>query len=260
LPKIFSSPPGENLDFSINSWQRLFVIGKSILFIKFLLCLSTISAPFLPKEKSEYLVCLHGFMGGTWSMHFLEKNLRKDGWDVVNWGYPSRDAFISQHGEHLAKELLDLAEKRPGKPIHFVAHSMGSLVLLAALNHPLCPEEAKIGKVVLIAPPLKGSVWGRWLNQFSFAKWLAKDFSGQELMTKSDFGDLGEYPDSLESLLVIAGSFGFNPVLQGVNDGTIDIHETSLSTPHERIVINRGHKTIVFSKKVFQVISQFLLD
>ncbi len=77
-------------------------------------------------------------------------------------------------------------------------------------------------------------------------------------MTKSNFDDFGNYPDSLEGVLVIAGTLGFNPFLEGKNDGTVALHETFLSIPHEHVVINRGHKTIVFSKKVYGLISRFL--
>jgi pimeloyl-ACP methyl ester carboxylesterase len=190
-------------------------------------------------------------------MHFLEKKLKKDHWNVINWKYPSRDYTIPEHGAILVHKLIDLAASKPEKPIHFVTHSMGGLVLLAALNDPLCPSEAKMGKVVLIAPPLKGSYWGRWLGQFSIARWIAKDFAGRELMTQSSFDDLGSYPDSLEGILVIAGTFGFNPLLIGKNDGTVALRETFLSVPHERAVIKRGHKTIIFSKKTYRLISQF---
>jgi pimeloyl-ACP methyl ester carboxylesterase len=214
--------------------------------------------PLSSQQKGEYLVCVHGFMGGSWSMYFLEKNLRAEGWDVLNWAYPSRDAYISDHGARLSKQLSVLAQTKPGKPIHFVTHSMGGLVLLSAMNHPDCPVEAKVGRVILIAPPLQGCDWGRRLSRFSFARWIAKDFSGYELMTQYDFAHLGDYPDTLEKVLVIAGSLGFNPFIAGANDGTITLSETSLAIPHERIVISRGHRSIVFSKKVCNLACQFL--
>lgn len=199
-------------------------------------------------------------MGAPWNMHYIEKNLKKDCWDATNWKYSSRDCFIEQHAEKLVCYLTELANQKPNQPIHFVAHSMGGLVLLAALNHPLCPKEAKIGKLVLLAPPIKGSYWGRWLGQFSFARHIAKDFSGHELMTKTQFDYLGNYPSSLEGVLVIAGSLGFNPLLKGENDGTLAVSETLLSTPHEHVIIKRGHKTIVFGKETYRLISRFLQD
>ncbi len=220
----------------------------------FFLCLSSCS---LFSEKSNSVVCIHGFMGGAWCMSFLEKNLKKDGYNVVNWEYPSRDYYIKDHSKNLVKELNYLAKKSPNKPIYFVTHSMGGLVLLSALNDPNCPKEAKIGKVVLITPPLRGSSYARWLGKFSVARWLLKDFSGKEFMTKQDFNDLGNYPRSLEKILVIAGSLGINPLLNKENDGTISIDETILQIPHERVVVKREHNTIVFSKKVSEIIRSF---
>jgi predicted alpha/beta hydrolase family esterase len=223
----------------------------------FLLILLT--ASLFPKERDNNLVCIHGFMGAPWNMGFLEKNLKKDGWDVRNWQYPSRDKVIKNHSEQLVCYLKSLALNNPGKPIYFITHSMGSLVLLAALNNPNCPSEAKTGKIVLIAPPLKGSAFGRWLAQFSLARWIAKDFSGNELMNKSNFDYLGKFPDSLDGILIISGTLGFNPILKEKNDGTLALNETRLSIPHEHQFVKRGHKTIVFSKKVCGLAREFFL-
>ena len=210
-------------------------------------------------DEKCYVVCVHGFLGAPWNMHFLAKNLRKGPWHINSWKYSSRKHTISEHGASLAQHLKKLARKKIGKPIHFVAHSMGGLVVLAALNHPSCPKEAKIGKVVLMVPPLKGSYWARWLGQFSPVRWFLKDFSGRELITESDFERLGHYPDSLEGILVISGSLGWNFLLKEKNDGTLSICETFLSQPHEHTVVKCGHKTILFSKKVCRLISKFFL-
>ncbi len=210
-------------------------------------------------EKKEQVICLHGFMGDSWNMDFLAKSLKKDGWQVLVWKYKSRDFLIQEHGMRLVYSIQSMAQENPGIPMHFVTHSMGGLVLLSALNHPDCPHEAKMGKIVLIAPPLRGSAWGRWLSQFSLARWIAKDFSGRELMTKNDFDSLGTYPPSCKKM-VIAGSLGFNPIISGANDGTVAIAETFLNMPHTRIVVKRGHKTIVFSKKVAKYVRDFLKE
>ena len=225
--------------------------------LKKLIMLSLTFASVFSAEKDETVVCIHGFMGGQWSMRYIEKKLTRDGWDVVNWEYPSRQAFIRDHASHLVEELQSVVKQKPGKPVNFVVHSMGSLVLLSALNMPNCPEEAKQGEIVLITPPLQGASYGRWLNQFSLARSVAKDFSGAELLTKENFKDLGEYPQTIQRILVIAGSLGFNPVIRGQNDGTVAVDETQMSRPHERVVIRRGHKTIVFSPRVYKIISSF---
>jgi len=224
---------------------------KKIILLIFLICFDL--------KADDFVVCIHGFLGGRRCMSYLEKNLLEDGWNVINWDYPSRDDTIQNHGEKLVYSLKELAEKNPGRPIHFVAHSMGSLVLLAALNHPKTPMEAKIGRVVLIAPPLKGSLWARWLSQFEIIRKILKEYSGKELMTETNYFQLfGNYPETIDKILVIAGSLGFNPILEGENDGTIAVSETILNTPHEHITVKSGHKTIVFNTTVSNITRAFL--
>ncbi|MCI5052145.1 MAG: alpha/beta hydrolase [Simkaniaceae bacterium] len=224
-----------------------------------ILALISICIPLLcsAANKDEPIVCIHGLMGGKWCMRYLEKKLTQKGWAVVNWDYPSLDAYIEDHGMALNKKLNEIAKEAPGKPINFVTHSMGGLVLLSALNAPECPDEAKRGEVVLIAPPLKGASYGRWLNQFGFTKKIFKEFSAKQLMTRTNFDDFGQYPDSIERMLVIAGSLGFNPVIKGKNDGTVALDETELERQHQRAVVRRGHKSIVFSGRVAQMVTHF---
>lgn len=227
---------------------------KKEFFILLFVCVGLLEA----QGKHEHVVCIHGFLGAPWNMHFLAKNLSKKGWQVTNFGYASRDDTIDAHAKKLVKELQTLAKKNPEKPIHFVAHSMGCLVLRSALNHPECPKEAKTGRMVLLTPPNQGSVWARFLQRFSWFRSFAKDKAGKELSTAKNFDHLGDLPPSLEKVLVIAGDFGFNPFIPEKNDGTVGVSETCLNTPHEHMILSSGHKTILFSKETFAQIYHFL--
>ncbi len=207
---------------------------------------------------NELVFCIHGFLGSRWNMVSLEKSLQKEGWDVINWQYPSRNYHIIDHGVELAYTLASIARQQPTIPIHFVTHSMGGLVLLAALNHPICPQEAKEGKLVLIAPPIKGSSCARILSELFFTSWIVGKASGQEFLTKQEFSELGEFPCSLQGILVIAGNGGINPLLKKENDGLLTLEETELPIPHERVIVPCDHNTIVFCKKVKELVCGFL--
>lgn len=209
-------------------------------------------------NASESLVCVHGFYGAPWNMYLLEKNFSKRGFDVTNWSYPSTDKTIESHGRDLVLDLVKMAEKRPGEPISFVTHSMGGLVLRSALNDPQCPTEAKIGKVVMIAPPNKGSSYARYLNQYSFFRKIGRGKSGKQLLESESFDFLGQLPSSIKDVLVISGTFGYNPFIKGENDGTVGHNETCLETPHKHIKLPSGHKTILFNKDTFIEAHKFL--
>lgn len=198
-------------------------------------------------------------MGSPFDMQCIENSLREDGSDVLNWGYSSRSDFIENHGKSLATKLQEIAKVHPGNPIHFVAYSMGSLVLLAALNDPEVPEEAKIGRVVLISPPLGGSTLMKWLGQFSLPKIICKEYSGAELINKTNFFELlRNYPETIEKFLVIAGDFGYNPLLSEPNDGAILVRETILPFLHEHVIVHSHHSTITFSNEVTNLTRNFL--
>jgi hypothetical protein len=208
-------------------------------------------------KTDEPVVCIHGFLGAPWTMQCYAGAFEKEGVPVTNWGYPSRDKTIAAHAEDLVKELQIIASELPAHPIHFVTHSMGGLVLRAALNHPLCPEEAKVGKAVLLAPPNQGACWGRFLERFSFVKRIAKEEAGRELMTEEDFEHLGQFPASIR-VLVIAGDLSLNPLIPVPNDGTVTVEETYLTTPHEHAVVHAGHKGILINNEALSLTKAFI--
>lgn len=230
-----------------------------IFLMKFFAFFTFFVSSLFSQGSDHYVVCVHGFMGGGWCMHFLEKNLKKDGWEVVNWSYSSREDYIENHAKKLLEKVEQLAKQKPGKPIHFVAHSMGGLVVLAAMNANTCPKEAKQGRVVLIGSPIRGSRCARALKNYSWIRSFAKDFAGKQLMEKETFEHLGKFPPSLDKILVITGTFGWSFFLDGPCDGTVLVEETQLDVPHEQVQVARGHVSLIFSKKVVNLTRDFLL-
>jgi hypothetical protein len=206
--------------------------------------------------QEQTLVTLHGFMGYPWNLYYITAPYDAQQMNVINWAYPSREKKIEEHAVDLVKELQKISYNNPGRPINFITHSMGGLVLRAAINHADCPEEAKIGSAALLAPPNQGACWGRFLSQFEISHQIGLDASGKELMTELDFEHLGQFPETM-SVLVIAGNLSYNPFIPGENDGTVAVDETFLTTPHQHVVIHAGHKSILLSQQAAQIIYRF---
>lgn len=203
------------------------------------------------------VVLLHGLRGSAWNMKLYANIFAQDSMRVVNWGYPSREKNIVEHAHDLVQQLKRLAAQRPGENIHFVAHSMGALVLRAAVNHPECPSEARLSRVVLLAPPNNGAAWGRYLGKFKLVNKLTKDKAEAELMREQNFDHLGFFPLPMQ-VLVIAGTWNFNPIIEGENDGVVAVSETFLSTPHCHATLNTGHKTILMNKESLELTKKFI--
>lgn len=111
-------------------------------------------SPTQRPSKSDNVLCIHGLFATAMNTLPLVAFLRWQGWEGARpWSFPSRSGTLHAHATKLCKELQQAAAERPGRPIHFVAHSLGGLVLRAALNQGACPEEAKHGRAVLLATP-----------------------------------------------------------------------------------------------------------
>lgn len=194
-------------------------------------------------------------------MSKIEKAFKKNGWDASSWDYSSRDKTISEHGADLAKALAKKANEHPNEPISFVTHSMGGLVLRAALNHPDCPPEAKQGRAVLLSPPNKGALLGRKLSSLKLVQKVAGPRAGSELLTTENggFDHLGEFPLSME-VLIIGGSLLSHPILPEMSDGTVMVSEMALSTPYLLQTVDVLHSFMPSSGCVIRRTLRFLKD
>lgn len=101
----------------------------------------------------DTVILVHGFAGSPFAMTPLARKFRAAGYDVVNWGYPSRTGRLDAYAERLAEELRCRDAAGEGK-LHVVGHSMGAIIAREALLQYL---PARIGRLVLMAPPLRGS-------------------------------------------------------------------------------------------------------
>jgi pimeloyl-ACP methyl ester carboxylesterase len=226
-----------------------------LLFLPFLVLANDNTA-----SEKKMVVCVHGLFRSSKSMWRMARSLKKEGRKVLNWDYPSRKKLICAHGEDLAKELLSISLKHPGITFDFVTHSLGGLVLRSALNHPLCPRAAKVGKVVLLAPPNRGAFFGRKLAQNRLVQKIVGSYAGNELLTtpENGFDSLGNFPEAMK-VLVIAGSVRYNPTLRCQNDGTVMVQETALKTPYRLQLVPVMHSWMPMSSTVITMTRDFIL-
>lgn len=214
---------------------------------------------FLPifLSATESVYCLHGFMRSPKSMQPMAKAFQREGYEAYSWGYPSKDKTIEEHATSLVQELQATAKSNLNEPIHFVTHSLGGIIVRAALNHPDCPKEAKIGRAVLLGPPNQGSHFGGTVGKVKPVQKLLGENAGSELLMGEPFDYVGQFPESMD-VLVISGTFGWNPFAGGFNDGLVGVKETSLKTPHKQIMVFSGHAWIMYSDTVINHAVKFI--
>ncbi|MCB1181576.1 MAG: alpha/beta hydrolase [Chlamydiia bacterium] len=208
------------------------------------------------------VICIHGFLRTYRCMRPMGRSLQKCGFDVCLWDYPSRKRSIQGHARNLLCILKAKASEKPGEPIHFVCHSLGALILRATLNMPGCPEEAKIGRAVLLAPPNRGSSFGQSVKDVLPAKWILGSGTGHQLINFDEcdiIRCLGNYPSTMD-VMVIAGCKGNQFLFNKPNDGILTVEETYLNTPHYFYVLNEGHGKLITSCDTIMLTRHFLLS
>ena len=214
----------------------------------------------IPKSMpaQEQIICLHGFLGSKVQMLPIAKQLRHQGHIVRIWGYMSRQKDIEDHTRDLVDYLNQLSTNNPKTVISFVTHSFGAVVLKSALNHPDCPEIAKQGRAVLVAPPNRGCHLARKYKKWPAMKVTLGSHSGKQIAKSGydNFESLGQFPTNMD-VLIIAGRIKLNPMLNKANDGLIEVEETRLPTEHKLVVVNADHLSILVDHDTYDASIQF---
>jgi triacylglycerol lipase len=204
---------------------------------------------------AECVVLVHGVTRSPASMAVMARALDGAGFDTVNFGYPSRSAPLAVLAGQLDRALRDCAPARP----HVVTHSMGAILLRVwAVQHP----EAMLGRVVMLAPPNRGSALidaGRGNRLFEWALGPA----GMQLGT-----DAAGWPARLGPVPwqtgVIAGSLSFSPFgsarLDGPDDGKVAVAATRVAGMTDHLVVRSTHTFLMNNPEVIAQTVAFLRD
>ena len=188
----------------------------------------------------------------------LAQRLQAAGYAVVNLGYPSTKYPV----EVLADMAIEDSLRRcPAdcRRIHFVTHSMGGVLV----RHYLARRElAKLGRVVMLAPPNHGSEVVDTLGDVP-GFYLINGPAGRQLSTAAN-----SVPNSLGPvqfpLGVIAGTVNYNPVLAGLlpkpHDGKVSVASTKVAGMADFITVERTHSFIMGAPEVIAQTLAFLAN
>jgi pimeloyl-ACP methyl ester carboxylesterase len=191
-------------------------------------------------------------MGG-WIMSWLAHELRTQGFETRSVSYDSVSAPPDEHADRLARQLADVESR----PLHFVAHSMGGLIVLRYLadgSRPLA-----VGRAVLLGTPARGS---QAALAFGRQPWGPLMLGKSVELWHSVLADT--VPDGIE-VGAIAGNeaFGLGALfvdLPGPSDGVVTVEETRIQGLRDHLVLPVSHTGMLMSKAVAEQTGAFLRD
>jgi triacylglycerol lipase len=230
-------------------------IFTSLKKIVFILLLLPLFGGGMVKSASadEVVILLHGIANIPLSMKYLESSLEKAGYRVHNLGYPSTDIPIEEAAARIREKVMAMSGVQR---INFVGHSMGNLLIRMVLADDM-PD---LGRVVMIAPPNQGSFMAQRLKDLGVFRWIFGQ-AGQQLPAdnRAFFENL-PIPDC--EFGIIAGgrgtADGFNPLLEGDDDGTVSVEETKLTGSADFTLVNNTHTLILFDPETVEQTIHFL--
>jgi pimeloyl-ACP methyl ester carboxylesterase len=187
------------------------------------------------------VVLIHGIARSTGTFSKMKLRLRAAGFEAVAISYPSTRDTIEAHAAAL-ETLLNRLED--ADMVSFVAHSMGGLVIRQLLAiESSWNKRMSLGRVIMIAPPNQGSVVARLLKNFPPYAFLYGK-SGQQLLPET----VCAMPVPDVPVTIIAGGRGnrrgFNPFLDGDDDGTVKVSETALGSTAAALIVPARHLNI----------------
>jgi pimeloyl-ACP methyl ester carboxylesterase len=195
------------------------------------------------------VVLVHGLWFGPWSLALLARRLRRTGFEPRSFRYRTTAAGLDEHARALRQFVGPAAQA----PLHFVAQSLGGLVVLKMLGEfPDLPG----GRVVLLGSPLQGSVVARKSSRLPGGRRL---LGAARPVLEAGFAALA----AEREIGMVAGSraLGLGLLLggtRGSGDGTVAVAETRAEGFADHRVLPVTHTGMLFSRSVARSVCHFL--
>lgn len=204
------------------------------------------------------VLLFHGLARLHLSMAPLARYLRNRGHSTRLVQYPSRKQDCRSLVLNQVRPLLESEMASTDQPLAFVTHSLGGLLVSLALEQL---EMDRPVKLVMLAPPLKGSELADHFNSNVLFRWFFGPVLG-DLTTDAMAERLNLSLGDNVQVGVIAGCTRAHPLFHDIlprpNDGTVPVERTKMDGIDHHLVINASHPFIMWRRAVMKQVGYFL--
>ena len=191
------------------------------------------------EKNAGKVILIHGVSSHRSVMWPMAYRLWRAGFQVETWTYVTFFRSIESHAERFAAYVSSTVSSE--SKVHLVAHSMGSIVVRAAL-HRIAPS--RIARIVLLAPPNGGSPVARTISQLS----------GRMIVPARELSD---EPESYVNHIKTMDTFEIG-VLAAKYDFLVPIENTHLPNETCHRTIPATHNSLLVSRSAARLILNFL--
>jgi pimeloyl-ACP methyl ester carboxylesterase len=207
-----------------------------------------------PTGDKEIIVLLHGLGRSATSMWLLASRLEDAGYFVKRLDYNSIQQSTDEALQDIIVQISQCCQKHH-KPVHFVGHSLGGLMVRAYLQDH---KVDNLGRVVLLGTPNQGAEAADYFKE----SWIMR-LLGPTAKTLGT--DANSFPKSLivpyYPVGIIAGQRGRSlndHVIPGKDDGVVAVEATKIDLMTDFIVIKVGHSMMRYDKEVAEQTIEFI--
>lgn len=206
-------------------------------------------------RAGEAVLLLHGLARDSGSMAALATSIESAGYAVANVDYPSTDGTPD--------ELVGLVRRTyagccsAADRVHFVTHSLGGILTRIFIEQS---RPANLGRVVMIAPPNRGSEIVDLLGDVGL---FGRLFGPTARALRTGTAGLTQrLPPPDYEVGIIAGDWPVNPlgavVIPGRDDGGVSVEGTKLEGMADFRTVHRSHGRIAGAPEVVRHTLHFL--
>lgn len=215
--------------------------------------------PAHDEPVNECVVLLHGLARTRRCMHRMAEALTAAGYTVHALDYASTRKTVERLAAEDLVPLVDRCQVDAPRKIHFVAHSIGNIVLRQYFATNVL---ANAGRIVMLGPPNHGSEVVDTLGRFAPFAWINGP-AGRQLGTAENALP-SQLPAPPVEVGVIAGTRSINLILSamipGRDDGKVAVERTKLEGMTDFATVATAHPFLMRNREVIQLTLTFLRE